>query len=389
MKLKILFDYQIFGIQAFGGISRYFYEIINLLNNEVPTEITVRYSDNCYLKQKNLGSEVQPQYDPRTRFLSGIEFKGKGHLFKLANRISPARYLEVEALNKAAAIECLRQQQFDVFHPTYYDDYFLDYLGRKPFVLTIHDMTHELFPEFYSSPEELAFLKKKAKLASLASHIIAVSENTKKDIIEVLGIRGEKISVIHHGATLNPKDVSAGLTLPENFLLYVGERAPEYKNFKFMVSGLAPLLSVYKDLYVVCTGRGFSAKERIYLSHFGLEDRFIAKFIPEDSLHYLYSKARTMIFPSYSEGFGIPILEAFQGSCPVILSRSGCFSEIAGQAALYFEPKSMGELRNSVTSILTDEKLRNLLIQKGIERLKDFSWSKAALQTLEVYKSVI
>ncbi len=119
-------------------------------------------------------------------------------MYQLAKKINPQKYVDAETLNRKLTIEYLKKQDFDIFLPTYYDDYFLKYIGNKPFVITIHDMTHELFPEFYSSVDELDFVKTKASLAKKAAHIIAVSENTKKDIIEILGIKENKISVIYH-----------------------------------------------------------------------------------------------------------------------------------------------------------------------------------------------
>ena len=179
------------------------------------------------------------------------------------------------------------------------------------------------------------------------------------------------------------------LELPEKYLLYVGDRAAEYKNFKFMARALAPLLKENEKLYVLCTGKEFDNKENDFFQHLGLKGRFIAKFVQDSSLFEIYNRALSLVFPSYSEGFGIPVLEAFHSRCPVILAKASCFPEIAKDAALYFEPKSMDSLREQVSKILHNDLIRNNLIQKGTERVKDFSWERSALETLEVYKSVI
>jgi glycosyltransferase involved in cell wall biosynthesis len=387
--LKVLYDHQIFGRQEYGGISRYFCEIADHLPSEIYRNIIVQYSDNVYLRRQKSGSEVKDLFDPRFEFLSGIEFKGKGRLFQIAKKITPHKYLDAETLNKNLTIEYLIKQDFDVFHPTYYDDYFLNYIGNKPFVLTIHDMNQELFPEFYSSKEILEFIKTKAILANKASHIIAVSENTKKDIIGVLGIDEKKISVIYHAVSFKDKEAKGTIELPEKYLLYVGDRAAEYKNFKFMARALAPLLIENKDLFVLCTGREFDNNENNLFQHLGLKGRFLAKFVPENFFFDYYKRALAMVFPSYAEGFGFPVLEAFHCKCPVILANASCFPEIAKDAALYFEPKSMTSLREQVYNIIHNDLLRNNLIQKGLERAKNFSWENSAQQTLDVYKSVI
>lgn len=385
--MKILYDHQIFSRQKFGGISRYFCEIINHLPPQIERDISINYSDNIYLRQLNFIKDIKPLFDPRFEFLNGVEFKGKGRLFQIAKTLNPQKYLNCEELNRCNSINYLKRQDFDVFHPTYYDDYFLNYIGDKPFVLTIHDMNHELFPEFYSSSDELNFVKVKAKLSNQAAHIIAVSENTKRDIIEVLGIKPEKISVIYHGTSI----INEGkefLGLPEKYLLYVGDRAPEYKNFKFMARALASIMLENEKLFVVCTGREFDKKEINFFTHLGLSERFISKFIPDNLFYSIYSGSIALIFPSLYEGFGIPILEAFQCNCPVILANSSCFPEIVKDAALLFEPKNLGSLRDQVKNILYNRQTRNYLIQKGQDRVKEFSWVLSAQKTLEVYNSV-
>jgi glycosyltransferase involved in cell wall biosynthesis len=387
--LKVLYDHQIFSRQKYGGISRYFCEIINHLPAEIKRDIVIQYSDNVYLRQQKSGSDIKDLFDPKFEFLNGIEFKGKGRLFQLAKKINPQKYLDAETLNRNLTIEYLKNQDFDVFHPTYYDDYFLKYIGDKPFVLTIHDMNHELYPEFYSSTDELEFVKTKANLANKASHVIAVSENTKKDIIQVLGIKENKISVIYHAASIAKGVVKENLELPEKYFLYVGDRAAEYKNFKFMARALVPLLNAHRNLYVLCTGREFDNKENNFFLHLGSKDQFISKFVPDNLFFDIYQKAIAVILPSYYEGFGIPILEAFHSNCPVVLANASCFPEIARDAALYFEPKSMESLREQVYKILNNDSLRNNLIQKGQNRVKDFSWEMSTQKTLDVYNSVV
>ena len=385
--MKILYDHQIFSSQVYGGISRYFCEIISHLPCE--TEISAKYSDNVYLKNQNLIPDLKSLFDPRKEFIRGKEFKGKGRLFQLSKKINPEKYLDAEEQNRILSIEKLKKQDFDVFHPTYYDDYFLKHIGNKPFVLTVHDMNHELFPEFYSSKEELDFVRSKASLAEKATHIVAVSENTKKDIIEILGINENKITVIHHAVSLAKNPAEPGFDLPARYLLYIGDRGAEYKNFKFMARALAPLLFSDETLFVLCTGTAFEERENTFFRHLGLQGRFLAKFVPDVFLPQIYKRALSLIIPSYSEGFGIPILEAFHNDCPVILADASCFPEIAGDAALFFSPKSMSGLREQVQKILSNELTRNSMIQKGKIREREFDWTVSAQKTAEVYKSVL
>jgi glycosyltransferase involved in cell wall biosynthesis len=381
--MRILYDHQVFSFQKYGGISRYFVQIISNLPDEFDFNVATRYSDNEYLKQLRLKQAVAGFYNPKDRFLPKLNFKGKGIIFKLLNKIINKEPIDCYNENRKLSIELLKQQDFDVFHPTYYDDYFLDYIGDKPFVLTIHDMTDEIYPEM---AYDAKYSEMKAKLAQQAAHIIAVSENTKKDIIEILGIPESKISVVYHANSLQV-DASSQAVLPGKYLLFVGARS-EYKNFMFFVNAVLPLLLEQVDLYVVCTGKEFDNQEWLFLKNLGVLDRFILKSADDKELSQLYKDAVALVFPSYYEGFGIPILEAFTMGCPVVLSSSSCFPEIAGEAALYFDSKNVLSIRNAVSQLF-DNETRLRLIQKGYERVSSFNWEASAIHTAEIYGRVI
>ena len=140
---------------------------------------------------------------------------------------------------------------------------------------------------------------------------------------------------------------------------------------------------------LVCVGSLFSRDEENFLVNSGIRQQVLAISVSDDLLYSLYRNALVFVFPSIFEGFGIPILEAFANNCPVCLSNSSCFPEIAGNAALYFNPEDRDSIYNSVKKIITDKKLASELINRGMERLSLFSWSKAAQQTLNVYKKIV
>jgi glycosyltransferase involved in cell wall biosynthesis len=312
-----------------------------------------------------------------------LEFKGKGTLFNRLKKKYPEKY-DAAYCNKQQSIELLKKQDFDIFHPTYYEDYFLEYIGNKPFVLTIHDMIHEVYPEIQK--EETTAIQKE-NLAKKATHIIAVSENTKKDVMDILDIPEQKISVIYHANSLTQKKDTT-LDIPQKYFLYVGERNG-YKNFLFFVRAIAPILKQQKDIYVICTGREFKPIEIQLLESLNIREYFIHTFVEEDAFSEVYNKAIAFVFPSYYEGFGIPILEAFESSCPVLLSDASCFPEIAKDCALYFPPKDIKQFRQRIESVIDNPSLRESLIDKGKIRVQDFSWPKFANQTYEVYKRVL
>lgn len=383
--MKVLYDHQIFEHQRIGGVSRYFSEIIKHLPEGVEADVSVRYSFNEYLKGLNIPFEWRNQLTSYYDFMPKMQFRGKKTLFGYAQKKYPEKYLDYCALNKENTIEKLRKGNFDLFHPTFFQDYYLDYLNEKPYVLTVHDMIIELYPEFINSP---GFVKRKKKLVDNAAHIIAVSENTKQDIVNVFGTNPDKISVIHHAASLIENSEKPE-ELPSKYLLYVGDRRLGYKNFAFFISSIQPLLLDDKDLYIVCTGDGFTAEEDAFFEALGIKSQIKIKFVDDKQMYGLYNWAQMFIYPSYYEGFGIPIVEAFQAQCPVVLANSSCFPEVAADAGVYFRPKSPQDLRQAVNTILDDSQYRTDLIDKGNQRLHHFSWSKSALQTVEVYKKVL
>lgn len=386
-KMKVLFDHQIFEQQVIGGISRYFDEIITYSDGNFSNCISIKYSNNQYL-QKRTYLNINPLLNYRTEFLKGFEFKGKGRLFSLVKYLHKSAYPEHHTINKQYAIESLLMQDFDVFHPTYYDPYFLEYLGNKPFVLTIHDMIHEIYPEFQSSIYEISFIRNKSMLAQKAAHIIAVSENTKNDIIEILGISENKISVIPHATSITLGSPTM-ITVPELYFLYIGDRKGAYKNFKFMIYSIAPILREHPKLKLICTGEDFSDNEKYLFESLDISDRVISLFVNDTDISTLYSNALSLIFPSYYEGFGLPVVEAFKCNCPVILANTNCFQEVAGDAAIYFEPKSAGSLQKKILEVLNNKEIRSKYIRLGQKQVEKYSWHNSAHKTYEVYKSVV
>lgn len=383
--MKVLYDHQIFEHQRIGGVSRYFAEIIRHLPADVEAEVSVQYAFNEYLKGLDVPFEWRDQLISYYSFLPHLNFKGKKRLYSFLGKKFPEKYPDFYRINENKTIERLQRGDFDIFHPTFFSDYYLDHLKGKPYVLTVHDMIIELYPEFINSPE---FIKRKKKLVDNAAHIIAVSENTKRDIINVFGTSADKISITYHASSLvgggNKPD-----NLPEKYLLYVGDRRLGYKNFNFFISSIQPLLLANKDLYIVCTGDYFTPEENNYFEALGITNQLKIIFVDDNELLGLYESAQMFIYPSYYEGFGIPILEAFQAECPVVLSSSSCFPEVAGDAGVYFESKSPEQLRTAVSSLLDNKDFRLETVRKGKIRLQNFSWHKSALQTVDIYKNVL
>ena len=376
---KVLYDYQAFTMQTHGGVSRCFMELYKHLPEGVKAQIAIKESDNVYIRDIE---GVKPAHDRYNKFVCPHNFWGKGHLHLWYDKLTHGGYYP--NYNKTYSIELLRKGDFDVFHPTFFSDYFLPYLNGKPFVLTIHDMIPELYPQYFSRDDIQVVMKK--KLAPLASAIIAVSENTKKDIIRILGIPDNKIHVIYHGCSF-PHTSKREIQISNPYLLYVGDRN-NYKNFDLFVQYVTPFLLSHAEMRVMCTGRSFNCKEKELFTKHQLEERFVHYWVSSDDEFFsLYHQALCFVYPSEYEGFGIPILEAYKASCPVLLNNASCFPEIAGDAAVYFHMDSIdSDIVEKLEKIYSySEKERNALLAKQQERLALYSWEQSANQMAKIY----
>lgn len=367
--MKILLDPQIFINQRYGGISRYYTEVFSRLSTNNDIMFPAYSVQNIYFNESNLVTCRQKAYFFYIRVLSKFRIR---------------RIEKTNDRNFVFFKNKVLRQQFDLFVPTYYDSYFINYIGSKPFVLTVYDMIHELFPEFFINDKMVVPNKK--YLMEKATRIIAVSENTKKDIIKIYPhIDSSKIDVVYHGCSIKVNKIESK-SLPKKYILFVGTRS-SYKNFIFLVHSITALLKNDNDLYLICAGGGdFNSIEKELISKLGLESQIIQKYFNEDELGYFYNRARCFVFPSMYEGFGIPVLESMTCGCPVVLGKHSSFLEVAGDAGVYYELNSSEDLKNKVDALIQSETLRNKFSLKGLEQVKKFSWEKAASECLSVYK---
>jgi glycosyltransferase involved in cell wall biosynthesis len=366
--MKIQFDHQIFASQKYGGISRYFYELMKEFDKleDIQTDTSLLLSNNYYISDKKYVNYIE--FFPKT------EFRGKQRLANL--------------FNKPNTIMKLKKQDFDIFHPTYYDTYFLKYLKNQPFVLTVYDMIHEKFSDMFLPTDKTS--EQKRLLVEKATKVIAISESTKNDLMGLFGTDASKIEVVYLGNSMFPKiNTSVEIEIPKKYLLFVGSRGA-YKNFERFIKSVASILKADKELFVLCTGGGaFNPSEIELFSELSIEKQVLQYNLDDDSLAYFYQNAIAFIFPSLYEGFGIPVLESFACECPLLCSNTSSLPEIAGDGALYFDPYSEESIKNVVLEALENDELRKSLVLKGQARLKNFSWKQTAVKTKRIYESVL
>jgi len=362
--MKILYDHQMFDAQVYGGISRYFANLVSGFRkyDRMETEVSVLSTRNYYLK-------------------NNVKFRLKGFLKNYL--LSKAKRLK--SFNKNYSKICISRGQFDIFHPTYFHPYFLKFL-RKPFVLTIHDMIYELFPGYFTSADLTAEYKR--ELVGAADHIIAISQTTKNDLIRLLNVPEEKITVVYHGYTPSGTSADPGLILPQRYILFVGSR-DNYKNFERFAVAFSILKQTYPDIMLICVGGGeFTTKEFDYFVELGIAASLVQLNVNDNELFWIYKKAVAFVYPSLYEGFGLPILEAFEANCPVLASDIPCFREVAGEACRYFDPYDEESMASSLIDAVAKMDFSKSLILKGRKRLEHFSMEKCLAGTLEVYNKV-
>ncbi|WP_185960514.1 glycosyltransferase family 4 protein [Pedobacter westerhofensis] len=356
-------------MQQYGGISRYFANIQHTsdVKKDIQSVVGILCTKNYYLKDYPA---------PLNNALGRWLLKKESRRFQWNMKYS--KYL-------------IQKNDFDILHPSYYDPYFLKY-NKKPFVITVHDMIHEQFPEYFD-PNDV-YVRYKRLCIENADQIIAISESTSKDLQDILNVASNRITVIHHGYQMNinnslPPEPESPVPTEKMYLLYVGDRRG-YKNFPVFLSALTPLLKKDINLKLICAGGGHFAEAEIeMISRLTLQNQVSQISATDRELTSLYQNAKAFIFPSLYEGFGLPILEAFNCNCPVIASDQPCFKEIGEDAIAYFQPNDKHSILKTVEEVINNQNLRLNLITKGRLQLAKFPMDLCMDKTLSVYNKLV
>ncbi len=364
--MNIFFDHQAFSLQDYGGITRIFTELVKGLEQKGHTgHLSLLYSNNAYLKE----NAIIPN-----------------KLFNKFGHIKRRRILY--AINELYNIYDIRKSSFDIYHPTYYGYDLIKYAKNKPIVVTFHDLTNEkLAGTFEELRLDKKLLDQKKTIIEKATCIIAVSENTKKDIIEYYQVDPSKIKVVYLGNSFNADSGNEQAKNSKAYILYVGNRGL-YKNFIPFLKSISSLL-IENDIQLVCAGgKAFTEEERKIIDQFHVKEYLKQIPVNDTNLAVLYKNALAFVFPSLYEGFGIPILEAFACNCPCILSNTSSLPEVARDAAIYMDPYDPKSMHDAVMSIVANTSIRNELTIKGSVRLKSFSWEKHVSEMIEIYSEL-
>lgn len=268
------------------------------------------------------------------------------------------------------------------------------YKGKR--VTTIHDLT--LLNTYNSDKNWLVFHTKQLvgryvfkRVARISDHIIAISENTKREYQEFSDILDNKISVIYEAAEVSSSKLEPYKSLPfDEFIMYVGQQ-PDYKNIRRLMQAHQKMCETKPDLGLVLVGRmnPDTAANKAWAEKQGFRNIHFTGFIEDAQRDWLFTKARAYVFPSLMEGFGLPPLEAMVYGTPVVSSNTSCMPEILGDAAEYFNPLDIDDIAKKTLSVINSDSLRQELISRGHRQVAKYSWKKMAQETHAIYMDVL
>ena len=229
------------------------------------------------------------------------------------------------------------------------------------------------------------------RVAHKSALLITPTQFVKDDVAAYTGVNPDKITV-----TLESADAIQDQPQPlpalqdKRFIMYVGRPTP-HKNLGRLIQAFAQLQAQHPDLWLVLAGK----KDANYQLHqatvqrMGLQNVLFTDFIPDSQLRWLYEHCAAYVFPSLSEGFGLPALEAMSHGAPIVSSNATCLPEVSGDAAYYFDPLNVDDMAAKISDVISNQTLRAELIAKGAVQIKKYSWQRMAEQTLAVYERAL
>ena len=362
---SIIYDHQIFCMQQYGGVSRYFCELAARVHcaPHFRARIVAPVHFNSYLPTCPV---------PQAALYLRMRIARVGRLYGAVSALlSPALTWSSSP---------------SLIHRTYY----APHATRTdiPVVLTVFDMIHELFPDSFSANDPVR--RNKRLCLERADHIVCISECTASDLVRLFGIPRKKISVTYLGySDIFAAPPTANETSPHAhpYLLFVGQRSG-YKNFDMALKAYASSNRLTEEFdFVAFGGPPLDAGERALVASLRLRPGSVSRLAGSDSdLACAYRHARALVYPSQYEGFGIPPLEAMSSGCVVACSNASAIPAVVGAAASLFDPKDIDSVRHALEDVCLNDSNRARLVAAGRARVRNFSWDRCASDTLGAYR---
>lgn len=268
------------------------------------------------------------------------------------------------------------------------------YKGRV--VTTVHDLTTMRFSNPIKNSFVYTFKQQVYKyVVWRAAHksflLMAPSRFVADDVVRFTGVRSDKVVVTPEAADpIRAAAKPVKKLVGRQFLMYVGRPMP-HKNLERLIDAFASLRSSHPKLMLVLAGRKDANYQRLEDEAYvrGVKNLLFTGYVSEGQLRWLYERCEAYVFPSLSEGFGLPGLEAMRHGAPVVSSNAACLPDVYGSAAHYFDPRDVSAMASAVNEVLTDKDLRGSLVKKGRAQARKYSWHRMAEQTLDVYRQAL
>ncbi len=358
----------------FTGVGRYVYELVhNLIKLDKKNEYVLF-----------MNREEYDKFDPPNKRISKVLANARHYSFA-----EQTRFWWV-----------LQRAKLDLMHFTHFN---APILYRRPSIVTIHDLTLSFFPgkKMNSAFYRTAYNVVLKNAVRHAKRVIAVSKNTKKDLVEITHTSPSKIEVVYEGVgeQFGPKedkglveDLQKKYNITKEFMLYTGVWR-SHKNLVNLIRSFALLQEDESfESQLVITGKEdpYYPEVKRTVKELGLEHEVIfTGLAPEDELIALYQSAKLYVYPSLYEGFGLPPLEAMRCGTPVVASKNSCIPEVCGEEnALYFDPYDPEDMANVMRRVWLDEELQKELHEKGLKHSRKFVWEKMAEKTFKIYEEL-
>lgn len=354
--MKIAITVEALQKENFAGVEQYIYHLTRQLVHRSELDLTL----------------IAPSNFPHSLFFSHARVMYHTSTLILGSGVFSAIFSPPKNLSNFDLIHC----------PTVTAPFF--FRPSAKVVMTVHDLIPVLFPQWQTARRNLYFKYVLKYRFRFVDRFIAVSNNTKQDLMDIFQIPDRKIDVVHEGVADQFKP-SAGPK--QNFILAVSTLEPR-KNFKRVIDAYIALRKKNKtrDKLVIVGKEGWFFDDILTVPSAFQDDIIFKGYVSETELIRLFQTARLFCYPSMYEGFGLPILEAMACGCPVITSNTSSMPEVAGDAALFVDPYRTEELKNAIHTLTDDAALCTAMSAEGIRRASRFSWQRVAEQTSKVYE---
>ena len=351
--------------------------------------------------------EALTEYRPENRYLLYSPSIGRPELYR---ELLEHRSVQLHTPHRALAFlggslwrnysipRLVREAKVDLFHGLSNElPLGLYRAQRVGTVVTIHDLAFIRYPQYYKPIDRLLYRRKYGASARAADHVITVSEQTRRDVIDIFGVEEERVTTVYQGcserfAQIQPEEVAAArqaLRLPQRYMLFVGS-IEERKNLLLAVEALAQLQD--KELHLVAVGRRTPYVQQVLdrARRLGVTSRLhLLHQVRATYLPGIYGGAEVFVYPSRFEGFGIPIIEALNAGIPVIGATGSCLEEAGGPTSLYTDPDNADMLASLIDRVLIDISLRRLMIDEGRSYVERFTPKRIARDLSQVYEQVM